>query len=311
VKRISTNPGPWPNGHDKVSMRTGTLIIPLPNRDFDPTEVAVPWKILRGAGYKVTFATEDGTRGYPDPVMITGEGLDPWGWIPGLRKIKWVGLFLRADRFGRRAFRELEQDPGFLNPKPYHALCVDDYDGLILPGGHAPMMRRYLESPVLQRFVADFFETVDETGNHKPVGAICHGVLLAARSVSAKTGKSVLHGRKTTALPWAFERSAWHLTRYFSRFWDPSYYRTYEELPGDPPGYWSVEHEVKRSLRDPKDFLDVPEGTDHYRLKTSGMARDRVTDSRPAWVVRDGNYISARWPGDVHTFAQTFLSVLT
>ena len=26
----------------------------------------------------------------------------------------------------------------------------------------------------------------------------------------------------------------------------------------------------------------------------------------PAWVVRDGNYVSARWPGDVFTFAQTF-----
>ena len=32
----------------------------------------------------------------------------------------------------------------------------------------------------------------------------------------------------------------------------------------------------------------------------------RVGDSRPAWVVRDGNYVSARWPGDVHTFAHTF-----
>jgi hypothetical protein len=33
------------------------------------------------------------------------------------------------------------------------------------------------------------------------------------------------------------------------------------------------------------------------------MARDTATDSRPAFVVDDGNYISARWPGDTHTFA--------
>jgi hypothetical protein len=26
--------------------------------------------------------------------------------------------------------------------------------------------------------------------------------------------------------------------------------------------------------------------------------------------VRDGNYVSARWPGDVHTFAKTFVDVL-
>ena len=26
-------------------------------------------------------------------------------------------------------------------------------------------------------------------------------------------------------------------------------------------------------------------------------------NSRPAFVVDDGNYVSARWPGDTHTFA--------
>jgi hypothetical protein len=38
-------------------------------------------------------------------------------------------------------------------------------------------------------------------------------------------------------------------------------------------------------------------------MKTSGMARDTATDSRPAFVVDDGSYVSARWPGDTHTFA--------
>jgi hypothetical protein len=33
------------------------------------------------------------------------------------------------------------------------------------------------------------------------------------------------------------------------------------------------------------------------------MARDTATDSRPAFVVDDGTYLSARWPGDTHTFA--------
>jgi hypothetical protein len=33
------------------------------------------------------------------------------------------------------------------------------------------------------------------------------------------------------------------------------------------------------------------------------MARDTAADSRPAFFVDDGSYISARWPGDVHTFA--------
>jgi hypothetical protein len=38
-------------------------------------------------------------------------------------------------------------------------------------------------------------------------------------------------------------------------------------------------------------------------MKSSGMARDTASDARPAFVVDDGTYISARGPGDVHTFA--------
>ncbi len=35
-----------------------------------------------------------------------------------------------------------------------------------------------------------------------------------------------------------------------------------------------------------------------------------MSDERPAFVVRDGNYLSARWPGDVHTFARRFAEML-
>ena len=284
--------------------------MPLPSHDFDPTEVSVSWKIIRDAGHDMEFATVDGKRGYADPIMITGEGLDPWGWIPGLKKIKLLGLFLRADYFGRNAYKEIEQDPNFLNPKRYDELTVNQYDGMVLPGGHAPLMKQYLEDITLQGFVADFFDSVDESGNHKLIAAICHGVVLAVRCVSKKTGKSVLYGRRTTALTWALERSAWKLTKYYARFWDSTYYRIYMESKGEPPGYWSVEMEVKRGLEKEKDFLNVPKGTKHYFLKTSGIARDRLNDSRPAWVVRDGNYVSARWPGDVFTFAKEFVALL-
>ena len=169
--------------------------------------------------------------------------------------------------------------------------------GLLLPGGHrARGMRPYLESPVVQRSVVEFFS------RGKPVGAICHGVLVAARSIDPATGASVLRGRRTTALTWQLERKAWSVARR-TRFWDPTYYRTYSETPGQPEGYMSVQQEVTRALARPDDFLDVPADAPDYRLKTSGRARDSATDARPAWVVQDGNYISARWPGDVHTFA--------
>jgi hypothetical protein len=72
----------------------------------------------------------------------------------------------------------------------------------------------------------------------------------------------------------------------------------------------SVQEEVTRALARPEDFLDVVPGTPGAARKSSGRARDTMVDERPAFVVEDGGYISARWPGDVHTFAKRFSSVL-
>lgn len=286
------------------------LIIPIPQHDFDPTEVALTWQILQQAGHSIDFATPDGQRGHADVRMLSGIGLDPWGWIPGLKQLRLFGLLLRADRFGRSAYRALEHDARFLQPKRYEQLRVADYDALVLGGGHAKGMRPYLESEILQRFVADFFDSSGAGSPHKPVAAVCHGVVLAARSISSKTGRSALYGKKTTALTWNLERSAWNLSRYLIRFWDPHYYRTYVEEDQEPSGYRSVEQEVKRALAQDSDFVDVPTDAPHHFLKTSGLVRDRLHNPSAAWVVRDGNYLSARWPGDVHSFAQQFAQML-
>jgi putative intracellular protease/amidase len=284
--------------------KSSRILIPIPLHDFDPTEVALSWRILRDAGHRIEFATVDGTRGHADPRMLSGAGLDPWGWLPGLRRLRLIGLMLRANRDGRQAYAALERDAAFLRPKRFQDVGVADYDALLLPGGHAKGMRPYLEDLTLQALVAGFFDS------GKPVAAVCHGVLLAARSVSPLTRRSVLYGRKTTALTWKLERSAWNVTRFPARFWDPGYYRTYGEDNGEPAGYWSVEQEVRRALASADDFVDVPPGTPHYLLKTSGMVRDTAGDDRAAWVVRDGNYLSARWPGDVHAFARQFARLL-
>lgn len=291
-------------------MRTLTVLMPLPSHDFDPTEVALTWQILHQAGFKVSFATEDGQRAFADPLMISGRGLDIWGWIPGLKRFPLLGLALRASKEAREAYEALQIDTHFLKPLRYETLKVNDFDALVLPGGHAKGMRPYLESPILQAFVADFFEHTTEGGHHKPIAAVCHGVLLAARSRSRHTGKSVLHGRKTTALTWSLERSAWNLTRFGARFWDPDYYRTYTEGPGEPVGFWSVESEIKRLLANEKDFFDVAKGSADFYRKTSGLFRDSTDDDRPAHVVQDGNYLSARWPGDVHTLARRFIQMM-
>ena len=280
------------------------ILIPLPRRDFDPSEVAVSWRTLHAQGHTVVFATPDGEPARADELMLTGIGLDPWGWLPGLRRVRLLGLLLRANRDARDAHAAMLRHPAFNAPQRWDALAVSDFDALLLPGGHrARGMREYLESPLLQQRVGEFFAA------GKPVAAICHGVLLAARSRLPGGGKSVLHGRRTTALTWALERRAWRAAR-LARFWDPHYYRTYREAPGQADGYMSVQQEVTRALAAPADFLDVPRDAPHYRRKTGGIARDSAHDDSPAFVVRDGNYLSARWPGDVHRFAREFAAML-
>jgi putative intracellular protease/amidase len=276
----------------------------LPARDFDPSEAAVSWRVLVNAGHVVGFATPDGQPAVADDIMVTGKGLDLWGTIPVLRNWPLVGLLLRANRDAREAYAGMIADPNYVAPQRWDAVDPSAFDALLLPGGHrARGMRDYLESDILQRHVTGFFE------QNKPVAAICHGVLLAARSISKQTGRSVLYGYRTTALTWALERSAWSLAR-VTRFWDPNYYRTYLEQDGQPDGFMSVQQEVTRALARAEDFADVPVTDPDYRRKTSGLQRDTIDNARPAFVVRDRNYVSARWPGDAHTFAKTFAGIL-
>ncbi len=144
-------------------------------------------------------------------------------------------------------------------------------------------MRQYLGSAVLREQVARFWQL------GLPVGAICHGVLVLARTRDAGTGRRLLAQSQTTCLPKYMERTAflataWRLGRY---------YRTY-------PAY--VEDEVKASLDHPRaQFRQGP-------LTLS--ARGTETNDAPAFTVQDGRYLSARWPGDAYLFARRFAELL-
>ena len=152
----------------------------LPARDFDPSEAAVSWRVLVDAGHAVGFATSDGQPAVADDIMVTGKGLDLWGTIPVLRNLPLVGLLLRANRDARDAYAAMIRDPNYVAPQRWDAVDATAFDALRLPGGHrARGMCDYLECDLLRRHVAGFFEM------KKPVAAICHGVLLAARSQSA------------------------------------------------------------------------------------------------------------------------------
>ncbi|MCA9632052.1 MAG: DJ-1/PfpI family protein [Myxococcales bacterium] len=241
------------------------ILFPLPDHDFDVTEVAVPWQLLREAGHEVVFATEHGAVPAADPLLLSGVLFGQLGAEP-----EPIGFY-----------RSLEQAASFQAPMRWGDLAIADFDALFLAGGHAPGMRQYLGSHALQRFCVDFWQT------ERPVAAICHGVLVLARS-RGSDGKSVLHHRRTTCLPKYMERTAYCLTAWKLG----TYYRTY-------PAY--VEDEVKQSLRSPSQF---ERGA--FNLTRRGT-RD---DDRGAFVVRDGNYLSARWPGDAYRIGKDLLAVL-
>jgi putative intracellular protease/amidase len=179
-------------------------------------------------------------------------------------------------------YRQLEQDPQFRAPVSWRGLDPTAFDGLLLPGGHAPGMRQYLGSDELQRAIATFWTT------GRPVGAICHGVLVLARSKQPDTGASVLADKRTTCLPKYMERGG-----YFATAWRLGrYYRTY-------PAY--VQDEVVGALNDKSQFVRGPRT----------VRRGTRDDHGPAFVVEDGNYVSARWPGDSYLFAERFAARLT
>jgi hypothetical protein len=67
------------------------------------SEVAISWRMLRDAGHRIVFATLEGSSAIADPLMLSGEGLDVCGFVPGLRK-------LCANAEARRAWTMLECD---------------------------------------------------------------------------------------------------------------------------------------------------------------------------------------------------------
>lgn len=236
------------------------VLVPLPDRDFDTTEVAVPWRVLTDAGHDVCFATATGERTPAcDPRLLTGVLFGQLG----------------ADEEPRRFYRALTEAPAFVRPASWSALRADDFDALVLPGGHAKGMRPYLEDRALASLVVDFFAA------KKLVGAICHGTIVCARA-RTPDGRSVLWGHKTTALPKYMEQTAYALT-----FWKlGDYYRTY-------PAY--VEDEVRAALASRDDFVRGP-----LHL----VSRGTMQNDRAAFVVESGPYVSARWPGDAYRFAR-------
>ena len=113
------------------------------------------------------------------------------------------------------------------------------------------------------------------------VSAVCHGQVLLSRSIDPSTQKSVLHGRRATALTKRLERAGFWLT-----VWTLGrHFRTYPEY---------VQDEVSRALGDASNFETGPQPPTYAN----------------GFTVTDGNLITARWPGDAEELGQRLVAAL-
>lgn len=199
------------------------ILIPLPDRDFDPTESATPWRVCTERGWRVTFATQHGAVAAADPRLLLGVVRGPLG----------AGPKALAN------YHAMTRSPEFQHPIRYDQIDPAEYDAVSLTGGHAPGMKQYLEDETLQKKMIEFFR------QDKAIGSICHGLLVLARAIDPQTGKSVLHDYRLTALTKDLEFSGYALT-----FWLLGRrYRTYDCYVAD---------EVRGVLKDPANFRNGP-----------------------------------------------------
>lgn len=244
---------------------TRRVLLPVPDRDFDVTEIAVPWHYLKERGCDVVFATETGaTAPAADPRLLDGVVFGRLGAADGPKAL----------------YRRLEEDQAFNRTVAWGDIDPTSFDALLLPGGHAPGMRQYLGSKTLQDQVGAFWRL------DRPVGAICHGVLVLARTTDPRTGRSVLADRRTTSLTKSMERTAFWATACASG-----------ATTGPIPRTWRTKS-WRPSMH--------PDSSPADR----GLRRDDADSDTTGFTVTDGNYISARWPGDAYTFARRFCELL-
>eukprot|EP00656_Telonema_subtile_P017708 TRINITY_DN19542_c0_g1_i2.p1 TRINITY_DN19542_c0_g1~~TRINITY_DN19542_c0_g1_i2.p1 ORF type:complete len:265 (+),score=38.29 TRINITY_DN19542_c0_g1_i2:177-971(+) len=189
-------------------------------------------------------------------------------------------LGLGAEREAVECYERLLTDPSFNAPIAYSEIQPDEYHGLVCAGGHAPGMRQYLGSEELQAKLREFWELKPE----RPVAAICHGPLVLARA-------GVLQGVRSTALPKHMERAAFFLTAACLG----RYYRTYDDYVADEMIANGVEWES---------------GPSSGCCGLAPPVKGTPTDDTHAFILEDGRYLSARWPGDVYLFAKRLCELL-
>ncbi|KAH7227138.1 class I glutamine amidotransferase-like protein [Fusarium redolens] len=243
------------------------VLIMMSDAGHDPTETAVPYAAFKEAGFAVQFATESGKTPECDKRMMEGV----------------TGKLLGAKHAVVKQYKAMLESDEARYPLSWTApgFSLDDYNLVLLPGGHDKAVRQIIDSKEVHRLMLDYFPRTKKPSN-KAVGAICHGVMVLS-SAKGNDGQSVIHECTTTTLPGLFESSVYWATRAFLG----DYYKTYGA------GSENTEDSVRNSLAD-----------DNQQFKGS-------TSLNP-FVVSDDeyNYVTARWPGDADLFAKTLVDLV-
>ncbi|EIW76429.1 class I glutamine amidotransferase-like protein [Coniophora puteana RWD-64-598 SS2] len=255
-----------------------SVLIPMADYGHDPTEVAIPYSVFKAAGFTVDFATETGKTPECDRKMLKGI----------------TGTLLGADAKAKAAYADMAAtSASFKSPKAWTdpAFSLDEYDLVMLPGGHDKGVRQVIDSKAIHDHLARFFPGTSRStdGAKKTVAAICHGVqILALETAKIDTDlsasyKSIIHACATTALPSFMETSIYNTTRLFLG----DYYKTYGACTPN------VEDYVKCGLDNPeKQFSAGP-----------GMLGGKMNE--PFIVEDEGfRYVSGRFPPDAERLAE-------
>jgi len=151
----------------------------LSEYDYDPTEVSVCWKVLTSSGINVVFATENGNEATCDQIQMKRGGVA-------------FGILSAQDDV-KRIHHDMIKNNNYKNPISWLDVSIENYQGLILPGGHSKGIISYLESDLLKEKIYKYWKL------KRPIGAISRGVLLLARIQNPKTDESIL--KKKIQLP--------------------------------------------------------------------------------------------------------------
>jgi putative intracellular protease/amidase len=230
------------------------ILMPLPDNDFDPTEASIPWEACIAQGWNVDVTTELGSVPQADAHKLKGP-------LPGL---------LSAGSRAKAAYHMMAEDAAYQHPIVYEEIDASQYDALLLPGGDGLGVRQYLDSQVLQGKVFEFYR------QGKLIGAICHGVLVLARTIDPTTAQSILYGHKVATVPKSLDRVAFLFDSWFLRHGYVMY-------------SCCVEDEVRACLK----------STDDLSMG-SGLFTPHV--------VCDGALVTSRWYLDAELFAKCFTS---